>query len=116
MRWEHPERGLLAPGEFIALAEETGLIVPIGTWVLRESCRLASRWQAERIADEPLAVRVNVSARQLAQGEFPEIVRDALDESRMDPALLCLEVTESVLMEDPGRVDPRPWRCSSAWA
>ena len=101
VRWEHPERGLLAPGEFIALAEETGLIVPIGTWVLRESCRLASCWKAEQIADEPLAVRVNVSARQLSQGGFPEIVRDALDESRMDPALLCLEVTESVLMDDP---------------
>jgi diguanylate cyclase (GGDEF)-like protein len=101
VRWAHPERGLLAPGEFIALAEETGLIVPIGTWVLRESCRLASRWQAERLADEPLALRVNVSARQLAHGGLPEIVRDALAESRMDPALLCLEVTESVLMEDP---------------
>jgi diguanylate cyclase (GGDEF)-like protein len=101
VRWEHPERGLLAPAEFIALAEETGLIVPIGSWVLHDACRLARRWQVERGADEPLAVRVNVSARQLADDKLPGIVADVLAETGMDPAMLCLEVTESVLIEDP---------------
>jgi diguanylate cyclase (GGDEF)-like protein len=101
VRWEHPERGLLAPAEFIALAEETGLIVPIGTWVLRDACRLASRWQMERGTDEPLTVRVNVSARQLADDKLPGIVADVLADTGMDPAHLCLEVTESVLIEDP---------------
>jgi diguanylate cyclase (GGDEF)-like protein len=101
VRWEHPERGLLAPDEFISLAEETGLIVPIGTWVLRESCRRAQAWQAERVGDEPLVVRVNVSARQLSQDGVVAVVQDALEETRLDPAQLCLEVTESVLVEDP---------------
>jgi len=101
VRWEHPERGLLAPDEFISLAEETGLIVPIGTWVLREACRRAQSWQAERVADEQLVVRVNVSARQLSQDGLIDVVHDALEESTLDPAQLCLEVTESVLVEDP---------------
>jgi len=101
VRWEHPERGLLAPDEFIALAEETGLIVPIGTWVLQESCRLAQRWQAGRPAGEPLVVRVNVSARQLAHGDLIPIVADVLERTGMEPSHLCLEVTESVLVEDP---------------
>jgi diguanylate cyclase (GGDEF)-like protein len=101
VRWEHPERGLLAPDEFIALAEETGLIIPIGTWVLREACRRTQSWQAERVSDETLVLRVNVSARQLGQNDLPKVVADALDETGMDPAHLCLEVTESVLVEDP---------------
>ena len=101
VRWEHPERGLVSPDEFIALAEETGLIVPIGTWVLNEACRLAQRWQAERGVDEPLVVRVNVSARQLAQDDLVDIVAAALAKTGMEPAQLCLEVTESVLVEDP---------------
>jgi diguanylate cyclase len=101
VRWEHPEDGLVGPDSFIALAEETGLIVPIGTWVLNESCRLAQRWQAERGVDAPLVVRVNVSARQLAQDDIVGIVAAALDRTGMDPSQLCLEVTESVLVEDP---------------
>jgi diguanylate cyclase (GGDEF)-like protein len=101
VRWEHPERGLVGPDAFIALAEETGLIVPIGTWVLREACRLARVWQAERAAGEPLVVRVNVSARQLAADDLIDIVADALERSGVEPEQLCLEVTESVLVEDP---------------
>jgi diguanylate cyclase len=93
VRWEHPERGLVGPDKFIALAEETGLIVPIGTWVLHEACRLAARW--------PLVVRVNVSARQLAQDDLIDIVADALERTGTAPGDLCLEVTESVLVEDP---------------
>ena len=70
VRWQHPERGLLGPGEFISLAEETGLIVPLGTWVLRDACERAVVWQRSRPADQPLTVRVNVSARQLAQASL----------------------------------------------
>ena len=101
VRWEHPEQGLIAPGEFIALAEETGLIVPIGAWVLAESCRVVQQWQAARPAEAPLTLRVNVSARQLADDSLPALVSRVLHETRIDPAHLCLEVTESVLIEDP---------------
>jgi diguanylate cyclase len=101
VRWEHPDDGLVGPDRFIALAEETGLIVPIGTWVLNESCRLAQRWQAERAEGDPLVVRVNVSARQLAHDDLIDIVAAALERTGMDPSQLCLEVTESVLVEDP---------------
>jgi diguanylate cyclase (GGDEF)-like protein len=100
VRWEHPERGLVGPDSFIALAEETGLIVPIGTWVLHESCRRAQEWQVQR-PDEPFVVRVNVSPRQLADGKLTDVVADALARSGLEPSQLCLEVTESVLVEDP---------------
>ncbi len=101
VRWEHPERGLLGPGEFISLAEETGLIVPLGTWVLRDACRRAVAWQRSRPTDEPLMLRVNVSARQLAQAALRTTVREVIEETGIDAAQLCLEVTESVLIEDP---------------
>jgi diguanylate cyclase (GGDEF)-like protein len=97
VRWEHPDDGLVGPDRFIALAEETGLIVPIGTWVLQEACR----WQVAHRGDKPLVVRVNVSARQLAADDLIDVVRDAIDRSGMDASELCLEVTESVLVEDP---------------
>ena len=101
VRWQHPERGLLGPGEFISLAEETGLIVPLGTWVLRDACKRAVVWQRGRPSDQPLILRVNVSARQLGQETFREIVAAIIKETAIDPAWLCLEVTESVLIEDP---------------
>jgi diguanylate cyclase (GGDEF)-like protein len=101
VRWEHPERGLVGPADFIALAEETGLIVPIGKWVLLEACRHARRWEQARSADEQLTVRVNVSARQLTERRIVIAVAEALEETGIDPAGLCLEVTESVLIEDP---------------
>jgi diguanylate cyclase (GGDEF)-like protein len=99
VRWEHPERGLVGPGEFIGIAEETGMIVPIGEWVLRDACRRAVEWQ--RRSPEPLTLRVNVSARQLAGEGLPQTVADVIAESGIDPGRLCLEVTESVLIEDP---------------
>jgi diguanylate cyclase len=99
VRWEHPERGLVGPGEFIGLAEETGMIVQIGEWVLRDACRHAVEWQRSR--SEPLTLRVNVSARQLAEEGLPRTVADVIAESGIEPGRLCLEVTESVLIEDP---------------
>jgi diguanylate cyclase (GGDEF)-like protein len=95
LRWEHPERGLLAPGEFITVAEDTGLIVPIGAWVIREACRQAADW--------PVTMRVNLSARQLRDPGLIGVIRDALAESGIPPHDLCLELTESMLMQDVGR-------------
>jgi len=93
VRWEHPLRGLLGPAAFIPLAEETGLIVGIGEWVLREACTEAARWP------QPLTLSVNLSARQLAQHDLVAMVRRALSETQTDPAKLCLEITESAVME-----------------
>ena len=102
VRWQHPERGLVGPADFIALAEETGLIIPIGDWVLMEACRHARRWHLERGEDEePLTVRVNVSGRQLVEKKIVASVARALEATELDPSRLCLEVTESVLIEDP---------------
>jgi diguanylate cyclase (GGDEF)-like protein len=101
VRWQHPEHGLLGPGDFISLAEETGLIIPIGTWVLRESCRHVIEWQRRHPDSAPLVLRVNVSARQLSEEKLPETVSSILLETGLDPARLCLEVTESLLIEDP---------------
>jgi diguanylate cyclase (GGDEF)-like protein len=102
VRWHHPTRGLLLPGEFIGLAEDSGLIVPLGAWVLREACRQAARWDALRIAagENPglLNISVNVSAQQLADPTFPRQVASALTESGLDPDKLWLEITESTLM------------------
>ena len=95
IRWDHPHRGLLEPAEFIPAAEKTGLIVPIGAWVLRTACRQAAEWLPGR---DDLHLNVNVSARQLEQPDFVEVVRAALDESRFPAEQLCLEVTESAVM------------------
>jgi diguanylate cyclase (GGDEF)-like protein len=100
-RWQHPERGLLGPGEFISVAEETGMIVPLGMWVLRDACRRAVVWQRARPSHQPLLLRVNVSARQLAQESLREMVAEIIADTAIDPAFLCLEVTESLLIEDP---------------
>jgi diguanylate cyclase (GGDEF)-like protein/PAS domain S-box-containing protein len=98
LRWEHPERGLLAPGEFIELAEETGLIVPIGEWVLRTVCRQIQAWQASGLASPRVAV--NISARQLEDPSFPALVRDVIAETGIPGRLLQLEITESAAMKD----------------
>ncbi len=99
LRWEHPGRGLLSPAEFIPVAEQTGLIVPIGNWVLGEACRQLVEWRRRRAPR--LAVSVNVSAIQLAQPDLPRAVADILDREAVDPAALWLEITENVLMDDP---------------
>ena len=100
VRWQHPERGLVPPLDFIPLAEETGLIVPIGRWVLREACRQVSRWQDELGYGEQLSLSVNMSARQVQQPGLPGDVADALAESGLPPGRLVLEITESLLLHD----------------
>jgi diguanylate cyclase (GGDEF)-like protein/PAS domain S-box-containing protein len=100
LRWEHPERGLLNPDEFITVAEETGLIVPIGAWVLDQACRQVQRWQAEVPALDPLRLSVNLSGRQLGHAKLVEDVAAVLGETGIDPNLVELEITESVLMDD----------------
>jgi len=100
VRWQHPERGLVGPDEFIGLAEETGLIVPIGNHVLRDACLQAQRWRAARPDGPPLCIKVNLSARQFAHPSLVGVVAGILGESGIDPASVYLEITESVLMED----------------
>jgi diguanylate cyclase (GGDEF)-like protein len=100
VRWEHPERGLLEPGEFIVVAEETGLIVALGAWVLAEACGQAMRWTSLPGTLGTPEMGVNLSARQLTQPQLLDVVEDALTRTGLQPSRLCLEVTESVVMED----------------
>ena len=100
VRWDHPKRGLVAPDGFLHVAEETGLIVEIGSWVLQEACAQAARWAAESSDGPPLTVSVNLSARQLAHPALVSVVEGALVATRLDPSLLVLEITETVLMEN----------------
>ncbi|HEY6239522.1 MAG TPA: EAL domain-containing protein [Burkholderiales bacterium] len=98
LRWRHPEWGLLLPERFIALAEETGLIVPIGEWVIKRACVQARAWQTD--GRVPIAVSVNLSMRQFRQEALANAVDDALRESRLEPRLLEMELTESLIMHD----------------
>ena len=100
LRWNHPERGVVPPLEFIGLAEETGLIVPIGRWVLQEACRQAVLLRARFPIDPPLHMAVNLSARQLQRPEIVAEIGEILMETGLDPAALTLEITESVMMKD----------------
>jgi EAL domain-containing protein (putative c-di-GMP-specific phosphodiesterase class I) len=100
LRWRHPRRGLLGPAEFIPIAEETGLIVPIGLWVLREACRTLRSWLDELAGHRRLEVSVNVSARQFRQPDLVDKVAEILAETGLPPERLQLEITETVLMED----------------
>jgi EAL domain-containing protein (putative c-di-GMP-specific phosphodiesterase class I) len=100
VRWQHPERGLVPPLDFIPLAEQTGLIVPIGRFVLREACRQMSAWHREHDTRPPLTVSVNLSARELDEPGLVGSVRSALEDAQLDPAHLVLEITESLLLVD----------------
>jgi EAL domain-containing protein (putative c-di-GMP-specific phosphodiesterase class I) len=97
LRWKDPTRGLMPPSEFVGVAEETGLIVPIGRFVLQEACRQAAEWARER---EGLRVFVNLSTRQLADADIVEVVCNALEDAGLDPTRLTLEVTETAMMRD----------------
>ena len=100
LRWQHAELGHVSPGDFIPIAEETGLIVPLGRWVLEQACRDAAEWQAR---GEAAAVSVNISPRQLAQPDFADMVRGVLEATGLPPEGLGLEITETVLMEQGDR-------------
>lgn len=100
IRWRHPERGLVEPMDFIPLAEETGLIIPIGRWVLREACRMARMWQQEHNLGTTLKMNVNISARHFQHEGLLEDVSEALRESQLEPGCLVLEITESLLVHD----------------
>ena len=100
VRWQHPERGLLLPGEFIAIAEETGLIVPLGRWVLRQACEQLRRWQQLRPCSEQLIMSVNLSPRQLTDAKLVGQVERTLAETQILPQQLRLELTENVVMEN----------------
>jgi EAL domain-containing protein (putative c-di-GMP-specific phosphodiesterase class I) len=103
VRWEHPERGLLAPAEFVPLAEETGLILELGDWVLAEACRQAAAWTGVLGEDRTLEVAVNLSTKQLSQADLAKRVAALLERYGLPPAqvALCLEITESLMLEDP---------------
>ena len=104
VRWQHPTRGLVPPDEFIPLAESTGLVVPLGEWVLRQACEQMARWNELR-PEHPLYLSVNVSPRQLRSG-IAATVADALEQSGLDPRQLVLEVTETAFVDDDADVDP----------
>lgn len=105
VRWQHPERGLLSPSDFIPLAEESELIVDIGERVLQLACRRTAEWNRARPDSPPITISVNVSPRQMADPELPERVRRVLRETDLDPLALSLEITESVLVDEAGALD-----------
>jgi len=100
VRWNHPRRGLVSPGDFIPVAEETGLIVPIGDWVLNEACKHIRECQLNSPSHRSLSLSVNLSARQVAQPDLLEQIKQALATSKLNPHCLKLEITESVVMEN----------------
>jgi diguanylate cyclase len=100
LRWDHPDQGLVAPSRFIPVAEESGLIIPIGTWVLHEACRQLRRWQVTRYGGLEGAVEVNLSARQVDDPQIVATVERILGDTGLSPSRLTLEITESALMND----------------
>jgi diguanylate cyclase (GGDEF)-like protein/PAS domain S-box-containing protein len=100
VRWDHPQRGIIFPDEFIPVAEATGLIVPLGEWVLGEACRQTHSWHVEHPDLARLTVAVNLSGRQITQSDLVSVVANILADTGLDPAQLVLEITESVVMRD----------------
>ncbi|MBD1861162.1 MULTISPECIES: EAL domain-containing protein [Trichocoleus] len=100
IRWQHPERGLMSPAEFIPVAEETGLIVPVGLWVLREACQQAQKWQKQFSTSFPLTMSVNLSGKQFSQPDLIGQIEQILQATALDARSLKLEITESVMMEN----------------
>ncbi|MUH00758.1 EAL domain-containing protein [Scytonema sp. UIC 10036] len=99
LRWQHPERGLVLPTEFISVAEETGMLIPIGYWVLREACRQLHLWQ-QQFSDNSLTINVNLSCKQFSQPHLNEEIYEILQSTHLEPRSLKLEITESVMMEN----------------
>jgi EAL domain-containing protein (putative c-di-GMP-specific phosphodiesterase class I) len=100
VRWEHPSRGLLLPKDFLAVAEETGLIQEIGWWVLREACIQTCKWQSIESASPPLTLSVNLSRKQFTQGDAVKKISEILKETGLDAEHLMLEMTETAIMND----------------
>ncbi|CAN5821087.1 hypothetical protein BH24ACT3_BH24ACT3_00030 [soil metagenome] len=100
LRWEHPERGLLAPADFLSVAEESGLIVPIGAWTIRQGCRDAARWRASRPDSVVPLLWINASARQLARADLADELREAMATNAIEADRVGIEITEHVLMDD----------------
>jgi diguanylate cyclase (GGDEF)-like protein/PAS domain S-box-containing protein len=100
VRWDHPTHGAMQPADFIPIAEETGLILPLGEWVLRQACQRLSHWNTGVVADEPVWMSVNVAARQLTHPGLLEVVKNTIAESRIEASRLKLEITESMIMAD----------------
>jgi EAL domain-containing protein (putative c-di-GMP-specific phosphodiesterase class I) len=99
IRWKHPHLGMVSPGQFIAIAEETGLIMPISEWVIRTACAQNKAWQDAGLP--PITVAVNVSARLFQGGDLTGMIRKAMSKTGLDPSSLELELTESALMKNP---------------
>ena len=99
IRWDHPQRGVISPVDFIPVAEETGLIVPIGDWVLLEACQQLKQWQHQFSSNPPLSMNVNISKRQLTQSELIETIEHVLTTTRIEPRTLNLEITETAIMD-----------------
>ncbi len=105
VRWQHPTRGLVPPNQFIQVAEETGLIIQIGEWVLREACWQVVRWQKNIPNMQQLFINVNISGKQFATNGFVDLIQKILSETKLDPHCLKLEITESVLIENIGNAN-----------
>ncbi|MCH7679313.1 EAL domain-containing protein, partial [candidate division KSB1 bacterium] len=106
LRWDHPTRGVVLPADFIPIAEDTGLIIPIGQWVLHEACRQLHQWNTSDRPELPISVNVNLSMRQVCHPGFIEMVRLAITDSGIDPQCLKLEVTESTIVDDRHNIIP----------
>ncbi len=100
LRWHHPERGMIAPSDFVPIAEDTGLIVPIGNWVISEACRQLKFWQENDLVDEDLLMSVNLSPKQIARADLHEFILNTLQELKLSPDNFNLEITESAIMEN----------------
>ncbi len=100
VRWNHPQRGFVSPGQFIPIAEEIGAIVPLGDWILEQACRQVRRWQDKFNFDPPLTIGVNLSGKQFSQPDLPDRVAQVLQQTGLSARCLKLEITESIVMED----------------
>lgn len=100
VRWNHPISGLMSPAQFLPLAEETGLIIPIDRWVLRQACEQTAIWQREFPSHSKLSISANVSSRQINQSDFIDFLKDTLDETKLNSSCLLLEITENTIMEN----------------
>jgi len=112
VRWEHPVKGLISPVDFIPVAEETGLIVPIGRWILEEACRTIQQMNGSEFFGEAIPVSVNVSKRQIADSDFVALLVDVLETQQVPANQLNLEITESLIMESPEQIAEKLYRIS----